>query len=191
MGITIDVAVEPLRTRRAALRTLWWAGLGAASVGLGLGFLRFVWPREEALSGVRYRVAPDDVPQPGDPPVYFRRGRFYLVHLRAGEGVPTSPRRPTPPGPGGLLALSDRCTHLGCQVPWRSEFWFENEPGWFRCPCHGATYTKGGVDVFGPQPRPLDTLVLTVKRNRSIDVHLKRVTLGGADNLQRVTRFQR
>jgi len=62
----------------------------------------------------------------------------------------------------GFLALSPKCTHLGCTVPWRADFSFPEpgtnteKKGWFRCPCHAATYTDAGVRVYGPAPRSLD-----------------------------------
>ena len=58
---------------------------------------------------------------------------------------------------GGLLALYQKCVHLGCTVQWLATFDFQNQTGWFRCPCHQSTYTKAGVRVFGPAPRSLDT----------------------------------
>jgi cytochrome b6-f complex iron-sulfur subunit len=78
-------------------------------------------------------------------------GRFFLVNLEPGT---------TPNGEeteGGLLALWQKCPHLGCTVPWNEGFFFRERKGWFRCPCHGSTYTKeGGILVEGPAPRPMD-----------------------------------
>ncbi|MCG3211764.1 MAG: Cytochrome b6-f complex iron-sulfur subunit [Anaerolineae bacterium] len=57
----------------------------------------------------------------------------------------------------GLLALWQKCTHLGCAVPW-----VEAE-GRFHCPCHGSTFNELGEVLGGPAPRPLDTFPITVK----------------------------
>jgi Rieske Fe-S protein len=46
-----------------------------------------------------------------------------------------------------FAALSPTCTHLGCTV--------RKEPAFFRCPCHGSTYTLEGNVVRGPAERPL------------------------------------
>jgi cytochrome b6-f complex iron-sulfur subunit len=57
--------------------------------------------------------------------------------------------------------------------------------GWFRCPCHGSTYTKeGGILVYGPAPRPLDLFDLEVQDDKSVVVTTG-VTVaikGGPDN---------
>ena len=59
---------------------------------------------------------------------------------------------------GGLVALWQKCPHLGCTVPWRPDFDFLGSKGWFRCPCHGSTYTKFGKHMAGPANRGLDPL---------------------------------
>jgi Rieske Fe-S protein len=71
----------------------------------------------------------------------------------------------------GFVAFWHRCTHMGCTVPYRPDFeWSVNgraEKGLFRCPCHGSTYSRDEADiVFGPAPRPLDTLPVQIKRGR-------------------------
>ena len=51
-------------------------------------------------------------------------------------------------GDGDLLAaVGATCTHLGCQVRPANTF--------FRCPCHGSTFTLDGDVVRGPAARPL------------------------------------
>jgi cytochrome b6-f complex iron-sulfur subunit len=67
-------------------------------------------------------------------------------------------------------------------VPWRPEFDFEGDKGWFRCPCHGSTYTKAGVRVFGPAPRSMDTMAITVDGSGNITVNTGAITPGGTDN---------
>ncbi len=46
-----------------------------------------------------------------------------------------------------FLALSPVCTHLGCVV--------KKERSFFRCPCHGSTYTLDGEVVRGPAQQRL------------------------------------
>lgn len=58
----------------------------------------------------------------------------------------------------GLIALWQRCTHLGCAVPW-----VEAE-GRFHCPCHGSLFNTLGEVIGGPAPRPLDTFPITIKQ---------------------------
>lgn len=54
----------------------------------------------------------------------------------------------------GFTVFNSRCTHLGCIVNWK-----EGGRGWaFYSPCHAGIFTKEGVVVGGPPPRPLDRL---------------------------------
>ena len=57
----------------------------------------------------------------------------------------------------GILALWQKCTHLGCAVPW------VEEEGQFHCPCHGSLYNKVGEVTGGPAPRPLDIFPVSIK----------------------------
>ena len=59
--------------------------------------------------------------------------------------------------PDGLLALWQKCTHLGCAVPWVEE---ERQ---FHCPCHGSLFNEVGEVVGGPAPRPLDIFPIDVR----------------------------
>ena len=52
---------------------------------------------------------------------------------------------------GGLLALSCKCTHLGCTVPW-----VEKEKK-FLCPCHASAFDITGNVINSPAARALDT----------------------------------
>lgn len=74
----------------------------------------------------------------------FPRGRFYLACL----------------ADGGFLALSRRCTHLGCTVPW------DAEKMRFVCPCHASTFDIHGEVVQSPAPRPLDRFAVTIENDR-------------------------
>jgi cytochrome b6-f complex iron-sulfur subunit len=67
-------------------------------------------------------------------------GRFFIVR-----------------SPEGFLALWQKCTHLGCAVPW------VEEEGQFHCPCHGSLFDRNGEVLGGPAPRPLDTFPVTVR----------------------------
>ena len=71
----------------------------------------------------------------------FRRGQFYLVCL----------------ADGGFMALSRKCTHLGCTVPWVAS---EKK---FICPCHSSVFDISGVVVQSPAPRPLDMFAVMIE----------------------------
>lgn len=177
---------EPQLGRRRFLRGAFWTGV-LASVGAGVGMLLdFLYPRN--IRGFGGPVAAghvEDYPVGGDPVSNFA-GRFYLVHLdeadkseRGGEGA------------GGLLALWRKCPHLGCTVPWNAGFSFDDERGWFRCPCHQSTYTKAGVRVFGPAPRSMDPMRLEIADDGAITVHTDLIASGGPDNPSRAVAADR
>jgi cytochrome b6-f complex iron-sulfur subunit len=56
----------------------------------------------------------------------------------------------------GLMALWQRCVHLGCRVPS-----CESSQG-FECPCHGSKYNRHGEYEAGPAPRNLDRFGVSI-----------------------------
>ena len=56
----------------------------------------------------------------------------------------------------GVVALYQKCVHLGCRVPWCST------AQWFECPCHGSKYDRIGEKRDGPAPRGLDHWPITI-----------------------------
>jgi cytochrome b6-f complex iron-sulfur subunit len=73
----------------------------------------------------------------------FVRGRFYLARLKD----------------GGFLALSSKCTHLGCTLPWVEK---ENK---FVCPCHASAFDITGNVINAPAPRALDIYTVSIENN--------------------------
>ena len=71
----------------------------------------------------------------------FPAGRFYLVRL----------------ADGGFLALSSRCTHLGCTVPWNQK------EQTFPCPCHASTFDARGDVLSPPATRALDLFPVVIE----------------------------
>ena len=61
-----------------------------------------------------------------------------------------------------LMALFQRCVHLGCRVPWCGP-----SQG-FECPCHGSKYNSVGQYFAGPAPRNLDRFVVENQNNHLI-----------------------
>ena len=55
-----------------------------------------------------------------------------------------------------MLAIG-LCTHLGCIPSW------EKKKKMFKCACHGGEFDEGGVNTFGPPPRPLDIPPFDIK----------------------------
>ena len=58
-------------------------------------------------------------------------------------------------GASGYAALSPVCTHKGCTV--------DVNGARLVCPCHGSTYNDAGVRVYGPAPRSMDTMKITIE----------------------------
>jgi cytochrome b6-f complex iron-sulfur subunit len=81
----------------------------------------------------------------------FVRGKFYLCRLEN----------------GGFLAVSRRCTHLGCTVPW------VEEKGKFECPCHASSFDIRGDVVTPPAPRPLDLFPVVIE-NELVKVDIRK-----------------
>jgi cytochrome b6-f complex iron-sulfur subunit len=67
----------------------------------------------------------------------------------------------------GIVALYQKCVHLGCRVPWCQT------SQWFECPCHGSKYSRVGEKKGGPAPRGLDRFVVTITGSKmTIDTTL-------------------
>ncbi len=170
----------PVVSRRAVLRLGFWSGLGAIVAGLAACGLDIIYPR--GVTGFGGKVSAGELSgYPAGSKTQVPEGRFWVVNLTAEQGGP------------GLLALWWKCPHLGCTVPWRADFVWPDpttgapKKGWFRCPCHGSTYTDAGVRVFGPAPRSMDTMDLVIDGGR-ITVDTGNVTPGGPDNPDRAVR---
>ena len=167
-------------SRRNFIRASFWGGLGLALLGTLVSLGDFIYPR--GIQGFGGPVPAGNVTdfRKGGDPVHFITGQFWMVNLD-----PAETRSGGSGGGNGLLAFWHRCPHLGCTVPWKSGFTFESDQGWFRCPCHGSTYTKAGIRVFGPAPRSLDTMAIEIDANGNITVQTGARTNGGADNPER------
>jgi Rieske Fe-S protein len=81
--------------------------------------------------------------------------------------------------------MRNYCPHLGCEVDWEEAMNLSDSgPGLLHCHCHGSTFDRNGVQLFGPSPRSLDMLGLELFRN-GIVVHMRVITPGDTDNPQR------
>ena len=73
---------------------------------------------------------------------------------------------------GGILALYQKCPHLGCRVP---------ECGtsqWFECPCHGSQYNRVGEKRGGPAPRGMDRFAMSIGSDGSLTVNTGAIVQG-------------
>ena len=62
----------------------------------------------------------------------------------------------------GVVALYQKCVHLGCRVPWCGS------SQWFECPCHGSKYSRVGEKVGGPAPRGLDRFNVSIDKGNVV-----------------------
>ena len=130
--------------RRRFLKRVWmfFGAVAALEFGwVGLSFLKSRKQRNHSVStagiitaGPVERFKPETV-------TAIPKGQFYLSRL----------------GDGSFLALSRRCTHLGCTVPW------VEEKKQFVCPCHGSTFSRTGSVITAPAPRPLDIFPVRIE----------------------------
>ncbi|WP_372682608.1 ubiquinol-cytochrome c reductase iron-sulfur subunit [Desulfosarcina sp.] len=163
---TVD-STQPIQShsRRGLLNGLWLAlsGLALAEIAWLVGsFLKplqstdsSVQPADIIDAGPAERFVPNSV-------TAFPPGRFYLACLED----------------GGFLALSRRCTHLGCTVPWSPE------KMQFVCPCHASVFDIRGEVVQSPAPRPLDRFAVYIENNRvkvNIGKPIRRSAFGEAE----------
>jgi len=175
--------------RRSFMRVGVFAGL---TLGLGawmVSFLGFFNRRKPVGFGGIVTVTKAVIPEAGADPARVSGGKFWLSHLSGAQGDVFGVG-----GTGGLMALYWKCPHLGCTVPWNPTYdgaavSFPGIIGWFKCPCHGSTYSRAGVRVFGPAPRPMDTMLLAVNGDGSINVNTGKITTGGADNPLRAVSY--
>ncbi len=102
----------------------------------------FLWPgRSGATRGAALVIAGPVAEFTPSSVRAFPAGRFYLVRL----------------ADGGFLALSSRCTHLGCTVPWNQQ------AGTCPCPCHASSFDLKGEVLSPPAPRPLDLVPVVIE----------------------------
>jgi len=138
MSMTAKTTPAQAINRRQFLAWAWGVSLVGLFGQAGVALLQFLRPRLEA-GGFGGDVVAGAIEEFEAGQVnYIMRGRVYISRLED----------------GGFLALWQRCTHLGCTVPWRED------EGLFHCPCHSSLFNRKGEVIGGPAPRPLDLFPL-------------------------------
>ncbi|MDJ0497971.1 MAG: Rieske 2Fe-2S domain-containing protein [Acidimicrobiia bacterium] len=147
---------------RAALGLFGFGFLGS----LGIAMLAFMWPKLKGGFGSKINAGPlaalrsQVVPGDGSiKPLFFPEAQAWLVPMEQSllpgssfEGLPVVAGADG--GETGLMALWQKCVHLGCRVPECA-----SSQG-FECPCHGSKYNFHGEYDSGPAPRNLDRFAL-------------------------------
>lgn len=139
---------------RRSFLTVLWIGLGLVALGeLILMIVSFFRPvsKKEKQSAVFTVIdaGSSETYEPGTVTA-FVSGQFYLACLQD----------------GGFLAMSNKCTHLGCAVPW------DKDKKKFICPCHSSEFDIFGNVLRSPAPRALDLFEVSIV-NKTIRVNTR------------------
>lgn len=163
----VEVSTEEAGvTRRQFFNRAITGTFGAFLGFFGLYSLAFLWPKLTGGFGADINAGPvtDLVSQlstsdGGILPLFVPEARAYIVPSPTslseefeGKNVEV----------GGMMALFQRCVHLGCRVPWCGP-----SQG-FECPCHGSKYNAIGEYFAGPAPRNLDRFEVVLDGNNFI-----------------------
>jgi cytochrome b6-f complex iron-sulfur subunit len=134
---------------------------------MGAQMLAFMWPRLEGGFGADVDAGPvadlltaTRAADGGVVPAFIPEARAYVVPVD--EANLSDEFQDLGVAAGGLMALYQRCVHLGCRVPWCA-----TSQG-FECPCHGSKYDAIGEYFGGPAPRNLDRFTVEVADDRFI-----------------------
>ncbi|MFO7291958.1 MAG: Rieske 2Fe-2S domain-containing protein [Actinomycetes bacterium] len=156
-------------TRRQFFNRALGATFGLWGAGLGLGFLAYFWPRVSGGFGADINAGNvnDIIGELRDAdgnvvPLFIPEARAYIVPAPARLSEQFEGRQVEA---AGLMALYQRCVHLGCRVPWCA-----TSQG-FECPCHGSKYNEIGEYFAGPAPRNLDRFVVEVTDSNDFIIH--------------------
>lgn len=141
---------EEAISRRRLLEVGFWAAAGTAGMIIGGAGVRF-WV------GNALKPRPEQWVEVGSiadlPPGKMHRASFRVHVADAWRETQEA---------GVLYAFTEdgehytvlhaSCTHLGCNVHW------QEEAGYFACPCHDGRFTRSGEVISGPPPKPLRRL---------------------------------
>jgi cytochrome b6-f complex iron-sulfur subunit len=173
-GATVPPPPESAVSRRDFQRHALVTGVLLFGAEFGLGTVGFLWPNLKGgfgskisagqLTDIKAEIKNENF-------VYVGAARTYLVGW---DGTPGTGQADYPAEgvtAEGVMALYQRCVHLGCRVP------FCTSSKWFECPCHGSKYNNAGEYQLGPAPRGLDRFGMEVV-NGTVVVDTSTIKLG-------------
>lgn len=153
--------------------------MGMSLSGFGAACIAFLWPQGASGFGAKIKVGlvSDLLNEIRDNNgfLYKPEGRMWLTEypngavekaiaaysdseltgMTAGQQLGLS---------SGIVALYQKCPHLGCRVPSCPT------SQWFECPCHGSKYNQVGEKRGGPAPRGMDRFAVEVTADGSLIV---------------------
>ncbi|MEI7593895.1 MAG: Rieske (2Fe-2S) protein [Actinomycetes bacterium] len=115
-------------SRRDFLRTGWKFGATLLAAAAGWTLFESLRPLSGGTRGGKVSVG-DQANFPTETATYVPEGRLFIANTGT-----------------TLLAISQKCPHLGCRVP------FCDSSGRFECACHGSVFDIGGEWIEGPSP---------------------------------------
>lgn len=171
-GTTTVAEWEPLDPEELSVSRRMFFNRAILTVGglavlpaFGTAILAFLWPSGVGGFGSKVVAKLSDAQKTWTDkkaPFYVPEARSYLVPYPTDPATQARAKavfgaQPIWPGiEAGVVALYQKCVHLGCRVPWC------DSAQWFECPCHGSKYDRVGEKRDGPAPRGLDRWPVTV-----------------------------
>ena len=152
-------------SRRAFLNRATGTLMSASLGGFAAALIAFLWKGADSGFGSKINAGKleDVIGQ-----IRANKGFLYLPEARAWvteypkEAISKADTIYAGQGPvfsgmsEGIVALYQKCPHLGCKVPeCKTSQWFE-------CPCHGSQYNRVGEKKGGPAPRGMDRFGVSV-----------------------------
>lgn len=153
--------------------------MGLSLSGFGVACIAFLWPESSSGFGSKIRVGlvSDLLTEirNNEGFLYKPEGKMWLTEYP--NGAVEKAIAAYSPGElagmtagqqlgleGGIVALYQKCPHLGCRVP--------NcvTSQWFECPCHGSKYNQVGEKKGGPAPRGMDRFAVEVAADGALTV---------------------
>jgi cytochrome b6-f complex iron-sulfur subunit len=161
----VEISASEAGVSRRMFFTRALAGSFFSYLGvLGLASLAFFWPKVSGGFGSDVDAGPiaeikATISQADGSilPVFLPEARAWIVPAAETAGTQFEDNFTVA---DGLMALWQKCVHLGCSVPW-----CQTSQG-FECPCHGSKYNGFGEYQAGPAPRNLDRFVVEDKAGR-------------------------
>lgn len=143
-------------TRRQFLTKALRISFGAFAGIQAISWLGFLWPK--VSGGFGSKIDAGSIEEIKDQlfqsdgsviPAFIPSARAYVLPLDQSAAADSQFSSGSTVA-DGLVAVYQRCVHLGCRVPWC------NSSQGFECPCHGSKYNMIGEYFAGPAPRNLD-----------------------------------
>ena len=140
--------------------------MGLSLGGFGAACLAFLWPQVGGGFGSKIVIGDlndvQDSIEAGNGFFYYPEGRAWITAYPLGAIKKAENAYSAAELAGmrnGVVALYQKCPHLGCRVPECVT------SQWFECPCHGSQYNRVGEKKGGPAPRGMDRFAMEVSNN--------------------------